>query len=803
MSDALRRDLRLAFRGLRQRPGFTAVTVLTLGLGIGAVTAIFSAVNWVLLRPLPYATAERVVWAWGQFPGGDRAAVSTPDFHDYRTAAGSFGHFAAFMPTALNLSGGEGPERVVGALASADFFEVFGTPALAGRTFGPDAARVAGAAETAVVSRALARRRLGGERSAIGRTVLVNGRPLTVIGVVPETFRLPADADVWLPSSFEGEGSDERRVRPLRVVGLLRTGVSVREAQAELDLIAARLALAHPESNTGWSLRLEPLKQALVGDLRRPLWVLFGAVGFVLLIACVNLANLQLARAMGRQRETAVRLALGADRWQLVRHALSEVIILAALGGGVGLLLAVWGVELLGALVPRDLPQMAEMRLDVRVLGFAAGISILTGLIAGLTPVLASGRPGAMLEVATGGRAPTVGAGRRRARGALVVAEMALALILLAGAGLLLKSFARLQQVDPGFEAGQALAARVDLPRSRYPDEASRTRFFSELISGLGAAPGIRAAGATTHLPLSGQQNDNFFSIEGRPWPEPNAQIGANLRAVTPGYFDALSMTLLGGRRFEEREATAGAGVVIVNDAFARTWFPGESPLGRRLLVELDGARAYEVVGVVSDVRHFGLRDDAPPEMYLPLYSMWGGGNLVVRTTAADPMAAADVVREHVRRLDPDQPVAALRPLNELVSDSIAPARLQTTLLALFAAVAVALACLGLYGVMAGAVAERTREIGVRVALGAQRGDVMGLVLRRATFLAGAGVVVGLAGALLLSRFLETLLFQVAPADPAVLAGVASCLAAVALASSWVPARRAARVDPLVALRSE
>ncbi|MBV9924265.1 MAG: ABC transporter permease [Acidobacteria bacterium] len=799
----LLQDLRFAYRVLWKSPGFTAVVVLTLALGIGANTAIFSVVNAVLLKSLPYRNAERLVWVAGNVRGGtNRASVSPPDYLDYRAQNTVFEEFAAStsVPYPVNLTGAGEPERLTGSLVTANYFRAFGVEPALGRVFGADEER-AGPAPVAVLSDGLWKRRFGGDPSVVGKTLTLDGKGVTVVGVAPPEFQYPAGAELWVPLDFSDPEMKVRKAHFLRPIGLLKEGVTLEQARAETDLIARRLEEQYPDSNERWNLNLIPLQEQLVGSVRTSLWVLLGAVGFVLLIACANVSNLMLARAASRRRELALRTALGASRWRVARQQLTESLLLAVAGGAAGLLLAAWGVDALAALGAGDIPRTREIGVDGRVLLFTAALSVLTGLAFGLLPALRASRPDLNEVLKDAGRG-TSGPGRGRVRAALVVSEIALALTLLTGAGLLVKSFVGLRHVNPGFDPSNILTVRIDLARARYAKPEQAASFFGELQRRVAALPGVEAAGLVTELPLSGQPNDTYFYVADRPPQTADQKVTADFRRVNQDYFRAMRIPVLRGRGFTEQETAGDAKVIAINETLAREFFPGEDPLGKHLVLGFGEPEEFEIVGVVGDVRHRSLEGDVYQMMYVPTLRV-GSTNLVVRTNSADPRALASAVRGEVAAVDREQPVSALRTMEEVVSGSVAQQRFRTLLLAVFAGVALLLAGVGIYGVIAYSVTHRTHEIGIRMALGAGAADILKMVIGQGMALALAGIAVGLLAAYGLTRVLSSLLFGVTATDKTTFAAVALLIAIVTFLACLLPARRATKVDPMVALKYE
>ncbi len=796
------RDLRYAARFLRQRPLFTAVAVLALTLGIGSNTAIFSVVQAVLLRPLPFPQPEQLVLLWESQPGMPNASFSPPDYEDI-AALPAWQSISAYRHASFNLGTRSQPERVLAAETTASFFEVMQARAVVGRTYGAQDAR----SGAVVLSHRLWVRLFGAQPSVVGRTVTLNGQPTTILGVMGPELTLPRQAEMWVASrdGIPGAGSDKSVTRGehyLRAVGRLSGSLS--EAHAQLKALAARLAKEYPDSNEGHGFQAGELQEQLVSASRPALYMLLAAVALVLLIACANVANLLLARAATRQRELAIRVALGASRGQLVRQLLTESVVLAALGGGLGVLLAFWGVDALVALAGRALPRAAEVSVDGGALLFTAALAITTGIVFGLAPALSatSVDPDAALKDGGGGR---VGEGRRRSRlrATLVVGEVAVAVVLLAAAGLMIRSFWKLSAVDPGFAPEGALTFRVSAPPS-LTSEAQVTQYFQELDARVAALPGVSAAGATGNLPLSGSNTNSHVIIDGRPRPATSAeQTRLEEQAVTPGYFKAMGLRLLAGRLLTLADTAGAPKVMVVNEATARELFPGEDAVGKRVSFDTGDPDWVEIVGVVSDLRQFGLTEPTKPEAFFPhAQHPWRELSFVVRAPT-DLGALATAVRREVAAIPPGEAAYNLRPLSELVSDSLAQRRFTLLLLLTFAAAALLLAAVGVYGVMSYSVAQRTRELGVRLALGARPMDVLRMVLRQGLALAGAGVGVGIALALFLTRLLSTLLYGVAPYDPGTLLAVALVLGVCAVVSCLAPAVAATRVDPMTSLRAE
>jgi putative ABC transport system permease protein len=803
----LAQDLRYALRMLAKRPGYTAVAALTLALGIGANTAIFSVVNAVLLRPLPFAAPERLVYAEGADlrDGSKGGSISAPDFLDYREQNHVFERLAAFMPQSFTVTGdGSASERIESARVSHGFFETLGVAPLGGgRAFLAEEEQ-GGRNAVAVLSHGLWQRRYGSDPKIVGKSISLDGEAVTIVGVMPAGFDYPRGAQLWSPIAFKSQHTSQRRAHFLRAVGRLKPGVTLSQAQEEINAVGRRLEQQYPDSNTNYGMGLTPLTEWMVGEMRSTLLILLVAVGFVLLIACANVANLSLARGASRSREVAIRSALGASRGRVVRQLLTESVVMALAGGAAGLLLAMWGVDLLVSLSPENLPRVKEVTTDWRVLGFTLLVSVVTGILFGLFPALATSKTNLAETLKEGGRTGA-SPGRQRLRGLLVVAEVALSLVLLVGAGLLVKSFLRLSSVDLGFKPTNVLSMQLSLPRAAYPNHRQRAAFYDQLVTRVESLPGVQAAGTVSELPLSGQESDTFFNIEGKPGAAfGNTENSADIRGVSPAYFQALGVPLVRGRFFDRRDGFDAPKVVIVNESFVNRFLPGEDPLGKYLIIDFGEPFKAEIVGVVGGVRHRSLAQPAPSEeMYVSVLQapMWGT-NLVVRA-AGDPAQLTAAIRGEVQSLDKDLPVYNVKTMEQHVSESASQPRFRTLLLGLFACVALLLASIGIYGVISYSVTQRTHEIGLRVALGAQRGDVLRLVVWQGMRLALVGILVGVAGAFLVTRVMSSFLFGVSATDPLTFAGVSLLLAVVSFLACYLPARRATKVDPMVALRYE
>jgi putative ABC transport system permease protein len=805
--ETLTRDLRFALRSLWQRPAFTLVTVLTLALGLGANTAIFSVVKAVLLAPLPYPQADRLAFVWGRSTAGSQEGVSFPDFLELRQNNRSFAGLALLRSQSVNLTGGETPERVTGTFTTASLFEsVLATSAAAGRTFTADETEPASPSPVAVISHGLWQRRFGADPATVGRNLTLNGTVFKVVGVLPQQFELmlvggPWATDVFLPLPYyPNRGGLTREDRSLYALGRLRPGVTTEQADVDLGLTMRRLESELPASNASLGVRVVPLREVVVGDVRPSLLVLQGAVGLVLLIACANVANLLLARATDRRREIALRAALGADRGRLLRQLLSESVLLAVLGGALGTALGIWGVRALVALAPDGLPVSGPIPLDPVLLGFSALLTLVTGVVLGLIPALSALGSDLGATLKEGGR--TVAGGGRRIREVLVVAEVALSLVMLIGAGLLVQSLRKMQSLDPGFRADHVLTLSFRLPPTRYAEGPPVAAFFREAIAGIRAVPGVESAALVRAVPLSGNFATAAYQIEGRAEPAPGREPQAGLNIVTPEYFETLGIPIRQGRDFTDHDDANAPRVVVVNDTMASQEWPGANPVGRRL--RLQGTEGWQlVIGVVGDVKHRRLSEPRQPQVYTAHYQDPKIFACVVARTSSDPRAFADSVRKAIWAVDRDQPVWSVLPLDDVLARTFAPTRLLLFLLGAFAALAVVLASVGIYGVLSYAVAQRRYEIGIRMALGARAGQVVGLVVRQGMTLALGAVGLGLVMAAFLSRLLRTMLFGVGPGDPATFAASAALLVAVAFGACWLPARRAARVDPVATLGHE
>jgi putative ABC transport system permease protein len=817
--DSLIQDLRYAVRMLAKQRGFTAVAVLTLALGIGANAAIFSVLDGVLLRPLPYPDVERILTMNERTTSGQMMSVSWQNFQDWRAQNQVFEALGINRGAVVNLTGGDQPERLNGSLASSDVFTVMGIAPLAGRTFSADEDR-AGTDRVTIVSERLWRSRFNADAGLVGRAVTLNGQPHTVIGIMPAAMRFPSRlTDVWLPLGlYVPTFPKDRGAHPgLGAVGKLKRGVTVEQAMADLDTIARRLETQYPESNKNVRVAVVPYFEQIVRNIRPALRVLIAAVAFVLLIGCANLANLMLSNAEARQREIAIRAALGAARRRIVQQLLTESLMLSSVGGVLGALLASWAVKAFVASQPTTVPRIDLIAVDGRVLAFVAAVSIATGVLFGLVPALRASAPDLLTALKDSIRGSSSVAARRF-RSALVVAEVALALVLLIGAGLMIRSFARLMSIDPGFNAERVVTLRLTLPDARYPDRARWTTFHQELLRRVGALPAVDAAGLNSAVPLEGGGSEAPVIPEGAPMPSPDRLPAMTLfQTTSPDYFRAMGIQVLKGRVFSERDTAESTPVAIVDESLARRLFPTDDAIGKRIAFEFRGHGGAdmqpswrEVIGVVRHVRHYGMASEPPfvqvytPYLQLPVYMQERrpGMALVVRTSL-EPQAVAASIRREVAAIDRDIPIYGLQTMDAYLAQNTEQPRLSVMLLTGFGALALLLSVVGIYGVLSYSVSQRTQEIGIRMALGATRRNVLALVVGHGMLLTVAGIAIGLAASYAVTKSMTALLFQVSPHDPSTFAAIVLLLGAVALAASLLPGLRAARVSPIQALRYE
>ncbi|MBV9927383.1 MAG: ABC transporter permease [Acidobacteria bacterium] len=807
-------DVRYGARVLAKHKGFTAVAVLTLALGIGANTAIFSAVNDLLLRPLPYTDADRVVMLWEVTPEGRHMnTTSRANFREWRAQGGSFESVAAFSDQRLALTGGGEPEEVSVQLATPELFKVLGVEPSLGRVLAEDDARADSAG--VVISHAFWKRRFGGDPGVIGKGLTLNGEPYTVVGVMPQGFQwhirqrsgTGKPAEVWMVLQMPqpGAGGANERGRFLSVVARLKRGVSFEQADAELKTIHRRLE-QDSTYNKNYTAEVIPLREQLVGNVRPALWVLLGAVGLVLLIACANVANLLLSRVAAREREIALRTALGARRSRVIRQLLTESLLLSLLGSALGLLVAWWGIGALVRISPRDLVSLQNVGINTTVLLWTLGVTLLTSVLFGIAPALEATRVNLSDALKDGGKGGDAqGSRSRRLRGALVVGEVALALMLLAGAGLLVKSFVQLRQINTGFETENVLTMVLPVPTTRYKEDPEFVAFFRQALERVRALPGVRSAGIVNYLPLyGGLGSATGFDVGGQPAAPPGMGPSTNVRVADSEYFKAMGIPLRRGRTFTDAENSEPRHVILVSESFARRFFPGADPIGKRIKVYMSEDPAWaEIIGIVGDVRYDNLTAEAEPFAYYPHPELVYSTMTMVIRTAGDPAEMAPAARREVAAIDADQPVSDVRTMTQVMAETVSRARFNTLLLAVFASLATLLSAIGIFGVMSYSVQLRTREIGLRMALGAQPGRVMMLVLRQGLLLTLFGIGAGLAGALVLTRLMSSLLYGVTASDPLTFAAIVVVLGAVSLIACYIPARRATRVDPLIALKYE
>jgi putative ABC transport system permease protein len=804
--DGLWKDFRFAARTLWKSPGFSAIALLALVLGIGANTAIFSVVNAVLLRPMPFADPSRIVMVWEMSPRTHKQNVANPqNFADWQKRNRSFEKMAAYVPfqITMSLTGDGTPEEIPGNYITRDFFSILGVQPALGRNFLPEEDTLT-APDVAIITDGLWRRRFGGDPAIVGRTFTIRGKPTTIVGVLPVSFHFPElKADIWSLNSVNTDG--QRRGRSLATIARLKPGVSLTQAQEDMTGIAKQLEQENPIFDAKWGAVVVPMREQFTGELKTPLLVLLGAVGLVLAIACANVANLMLMRSNSRQREMAIRSSLGATRGRIVRQLLVESAILGVTGGVLGLMVAVWAKDLLLSILPESMSvaKINSVSIDQNVLAFTVILSLGTGLLFGLLPAWRASKPDLSDTLKEGGRAVSASLSRNRMRAALVAGEMAVALMLLIGAGLLIQSFIRLEHVAPGFQPERILSMQVNLAGPRYRDEKKAADTWEEIVRRIQQAPGVVSAASIAFPPLGGIMPGTGYYVASRPEPKPAETPVTGISIVTPGYFPTMSIPLLQGRAFTDRDRLGQPQVTMVSETLARHEFPGMNPIGQQLFVQWGRKTPYEIVGVVGDVKHEGLDKEVGPMVYFPdAQEPNGGGTLLIRT-AGDPMKLAAVVQQVVHGFDKDQPVAGIQPLDVLLTKSVARPKFQSVLLGSFAGLALLLAAIGIFGVMSYSVAQRTHEIGIRVALGAQRDQVLRLVVGQGLALALIGTAAGLGGAWILTRYLRTLLFEVSPTDWLTFTIVPVLLCTVAVLASYLPARRAMHIDPMQALRYE
>jgi putative ABC transport system permease protein len=808
----LLQDLRFGARMLVKTPAVTLVAVIALTLGIGANTALFSVVNAVLLRSLPYTEGDRLAVVWEHRKSGTgnpQNVINLGNFYDWKDQNTVFSDMAAFFDRNVNLTGDGEPEEVPGQIATTNLFSLLGVNAFQGRTFDPNDGKP-GEPNVVVISYSLWQRRFGGTQ-VVGRKIILNNQENTIIGVLPADVgwyvqkgsMINKAPEVWSPWQVSNE-LRERHGRFARAVARLKPGITFEQAQNEMNVIAARLEQQYPEFDTKWGVNVVPLRTQFTGDIRKPLLILLGAVGFVLLIACANVANLLLARASARRKEIAVRAGLGAGRWRIARQLLTESLLLSLIGGGLGLLLAWWGTKALMALSPPGLMDLRGVSVSLPVLGFTFALTLLTGIVFGLVPALEATRFDLNDSLKEGGKNIGGGSRTQRLRSLFVVTQVALALVLLVGAGLFMKSLSRLRSVDPGFNSKNLLTMKVSLPERKYDTDPKVLDFFSRALEQVRAIPGVESAGAINTLPFTGPHSGTRIQIEGEPVRPPGQELSTGICVTDANYFKVMQIPLKRGRLFTDQEAREMRHVVVVNEEFVRTNFPGKDPLGKRVTINMkDDDAPTEIIGVVGDTKHLGLDSETEEMAYWPhpelVYSYM---TLVIRTKG-EATSIAPAAREVIRNIDPEQPIGEVNTMEGLLATSVARSRFNTVLLGVFSLVALVMAAVGIYGVMSYSVQQRTHEIGLRMALGAQRGDVLRLVIKQGIVLGLVGVGSGLLVSFGLTRLIVSLLFEVPATDIRTFAAVATGLFLITLLACYLPARRATKVDPLVALRYE
>ncbi|HKU75260.1 MAG TPA: ABC transporter permease [Pyrinomonadaceae bacterium] len=800
-------DTRYAIRNLLRRPGFTLIAVVTLALGIGANTTIFSVINSLILKPLPLPELDRVVAVWDKLPskGVMHNEVTFANYLDLKNQNQTFEQLALYRWWSPNLTGVETPERLQGFLVTANLFDALGVKPIMGRNF-TEEENQPGKDAVAIITHSLWQRRFGADPEILNKTVTINTIQRKVIGVMPENFTFPKGAEIYAPIAMTPELMKSRGSHSYYIIGRLKNGTPIESAQAEIDNIMARLEKQYPETNTGWGATAFPIVADTVRQYATAMWVMMGAVGFVLLIACANVANLLLARATGRQREIAVRTALGASRWRIVRQLLTESVIVALVGGTLGVLIGFWGIAALRAANPGEAAKYVagwyQLGINTQVLLFTLGLSVLSGIVFGLAPAWQTSKPNLNSSLKDGGR-QTSGSSHRL-RSSLVVFEVALSLVLLVGAGLLTRNFLSLLRTNPGFNSDNLMTMTLVLPAQKYKELPQREAFFNDLVQRAKAYPGVESAAVVNYLPLGQSNSSDAYLVEGDPEPQPGQENDGRYRVASPDYFRTMGVSIIRGRGFTEQDKAGATPVVIVNETLARRHWPGQDAIGKRIRFygALDTAPWMQVVGVIADVKH-DLTIPVEPEYYLPHAQDPWNAMILVAKTSVDPASLAGALRQQVWSIDKDQPVFDVRTMEEVKSASLVLYSFSSVMIGIFATVAMVLAAIGIYGVMAFAVTQRTQEIGIRMALGARTGDVLKLVVKHGMKLALLGIVIGLAGSWVLTRFIANLLVGVQPTDLLTFSVVSLCLLVAAFIACYLPARRATKVDPLVALRYE
>ena len=805
--DSLLRDLKFSARSLLKRPALTIIAIVTLAIGIGANSAIFSTINALLLKPLPFPDPDRIVALWDKVPsrGVVRNEVTVANYLDWRAQNKTFEQLGIYRWWSTNLTGSDSPERVQGFQVTPNFLDIVGVKPMMGRGFSAGEDQP-GKDSVALLTYSLWQRRFGADQNIVNKTIATNGVARTVIGVMPPDFNYPKGAEIYAPLAITPELARNRGNHAYLGIGRLKPGVSLQGAQADLDVIASQLEKQYPEENTGRGVVIYPILQDTVRMYSTALWVMMAAVGFVLLIGCANVANLMLARATGRQREIALRAALGASRFRIIRQLLTESVMLGVLGGALGILVAYWGVDAIRTASPGEAARFApgwnHLGINLPVLAFTLLLSVLSGLVFGLAPAWQLSRPDLNSALKEGARQNT--SGSHRLRGLLVVSEIALSLMLLVSAGLLIRSFLQLVRTDPGFNSENLITMNLVLPAAKYKDESQRAAFYSDLVHRVEGLPGVELAAAVNHLPLGGSNSSTSFLVEGFPEPPPGQEFDGRYRVCTPDYFKTMGIAVLKGRSFTEQDKAGSPLVVIINETLARRYWPNTDSIGKRMRYTgpLEQNPWMQVVGVVQDVKH-EMNLPITEDFYVPHAQDAWQSMVLVAKTKVEPAAMAAPIRQQVWSIDKDQPVFDVKTMREVRAISLALYSFSSVMLAIFAAVALLLAAIGIYGVMSYAVTQRTQEIGIRMALGARAMDVLKLVVRNGMSLAVIGVVVGLVGAFALTRLLQSLLFEVTPTDITTYSTVTLGLLLIALFACYIPARRATKVEPLVALRYE
>ncbi len=811
--ESLLKDIHYGIRNLLKHPGFTAIAVITLALGIGANTAMFSVINAVLLRPLPYHEPDRLVTIWEESPERSlyQMPVSFANLRDWVDQNHTFDQISAYTFTNLNLTGAGEPARLGGVRVSANLFTLVGARPLLGRQFLPEEDKEGGN-RVVILGHALWQSRFGSDPGIVGKPLTLDNESYTVVGVMSSNFQFPVGfgymgkvlndpIDIYVPIAATGEEA-QRGSYSFFAIGRLKPGVLFEQARAEMTTIEKRLEQQYPDGNTGIGISLIPTQEQTVKEIRPALLVLLGAVAFMLLIACANIANLLLARAASRQKEIAIRSALGASRLRIVRLLLTESLMLSLAGGGLGFLLALWGTAALMALAPDNIPRLNEIGVDARVFAFTLAVSLVTGLVFGLIPAVHVAKPNLNEDLKEGSKGSIGGGAGKRTRNVLVAVEIALSLVLLVGAGLMIKSFLLLRQTNPGFNPEKVLAVNLTLSDFRYPEDRQQAAFFQEALERIQSLTGVQSAGATTALPLTLSVSGSDFRIEGRPEPEAGKEMIINKSSVSPGYFRTLGIPLLKGRDFSDRDKSDAPSTAIINNDLARIYFSSEDPIGKRITFD-DGGSWISIVGVSGDVKQLGLDSGARPEVYFPYLQVAAPSMSIVVRSASEPSGLFNAVKSQIQMIDKDLPLDDVDTMQQILSDSNSGRRFNMLLLTVFAVVALALAIVGIYGVMSYTVTQRTHEIGIRVAVGAQPRDVFRMVVGQGMMLALIGVAFGLVGAFALTRLMTSMLFGVEPTDPVTFVGISLLLTGVTLVACYIPGRRATKVDPLVALRYE